>query len=143
MSRPSRVPGFDPNHFQILDPGVAHSALTRNLSTYNCTSFQSITSLTMKISSLSFALIMALPGGFGAVLQPHNMTGANLEFYNVAKDDYDVPRGKCSVRRNVWSRTWWVTLTNVSNDPVNEICDRLWAGLARRKCFSPPDTLHP
>lgn len=90
----------------------------------------------MKISSLSFALIMALTGGFGAVLQPHNMTGANLELYNVAKDDYDVPRGKCSVRRNVWSRTWWVTLTNVSNDPVNEICDRLWAGLARRKCFS-------
>lgn len=89
----------------------------------------------MKVSSLCFAFIMALTGGFGAVLQPHNMTGANFELYNVAKDDYDVPRGWCSVRRNVWSRTWYVTLTNVSNDPVNEICDRLWAGLASRKCF--------
>lgn len=98
----------------------------------------------MKVSSLSFAFIMALTGGFGAVLQPYNMTGANLELYNTAKDDYDVPRGKCSVRRNVWSRTWYITLTNVSSDPVNEICDRLWAGLARRKCFFfPPDTLHP
>lgn len=89
----------------------------------------------MKVFSLSFAFIMALTSGFGAVLQPYNMTGANLELYNTARDDYDVPEGRCSVRRNVWSRTWYVTLTNVSSDPVNKICDGLWAGLARRKCF--------
>lgn len=90
----------------------------------------------MKVSSLSFALIMALTGGFGAVLQPYNMTGADLELHNMAKDDYEVPRGWCSVSRGfLFSRKWEVTLTNVSNDPVKEICDRLWAGLARRKCL--------
>lgn len=67
----------------------------------------------MKISSLLSAVIVTLAGVVGADKTPG--------------------RGICGVDRGVWSRKWYITLTNVNGDERGPICDRLWKGLKGRE----------
>lgn len=64
----------------------------------------------MKIHALSFAFIMFLPDVIGTDPETH---------------------GICSLDRDLWSRTWNITMTKVNDD--GEIRGKLWANLREGK----------
>lgn len=92
-----------------FNPWVIDPTLARYLSTYIYIPHRNVTSPTMRISSLSSAFIVALAGVMGA----------------------NPPKGICGFKKGHWSKTFYITLTEVHGDAA-PVCPSLWREL--KKC---------